>query len=109
MSGGFLALMVADLVGAITLWLVARAGRPHAWVWSIGAWLATAAVGLGLVPMAAVMPVVAMMVILSVGLIAPLVGLIAALMLAASPFLAAHQLWGWWRRRRGIPARALQS
>jgi hypothetical protein len=99
MSDQYLALLVADVVGALTLFLVTRDGASYPWAWSLGAWAATAALGTGLVPLATVIPIAAMAMILGVGLITPLVGLIAALVLLASPVVVAHQLWGRWRRR----------
>jgi hypothetical protein len=98
-SGAFLALIIADLTGAATLWLVTRAGRRHAWAWSLAAWVAIASVGLGIIRFGTVVQVAALMLVLGVGMITPIVGLLAALMLIASPVLIAHQLWGWWRRR----------
>ena len=46
MSGNLLVFMIADLVGATTLWLLTRTGAGNAWAWSIGAWVSVAAVGL---------------------------------------------------------------
>ena len=99
MSDQYLALLVADVVGALTLWLVARDGGAYPWAWSLGAWAASAPLGTGLVPVAAVIPIAAMAMILGVGLITPLVGLIAMLVLLATPVVVAHQLWGRWQRR----------
>jgi len=109
MSGNFLVFMIADLVGATTLWLLTRSGAGYAWVWSVGAWVAVAAIGLGLIPFETVMPIAAMTMVIGVGLIAPLVGVIAALVLLASPILAGQLLWVWWRRRRGVATRVSQA
>jgi len=109
MSGGFLVFIVADVVGAATLWLLTRARADYPWAWSIGAWVTVAAVGIGLVPLGTIVPIAAMTMVLGVGLIAPLVGLIAATVLVASPFLIGHQLWGRWRRRRRIATRVSQA
>jgi hypothetical protein len=108
MSDQYLALLVADVVGALTLWLVARDGGTYPWAWSLGAWAATAALGTGLVPVATVIPIAAMAMILGVGLITPLVGVIAVLVILATPVVVAQQLWGRWRRRAraSIAARA---
>lgn len=107
MSGQFLAFVVSDLVGVVTLWLVSRAGKAHPWAWSFVAWAATAAFCTGLIPVQAVIPIAGVTMIVGVGLITPLVGLIAVLVLLSTPVVAAHRLWG--RRRRAIAARASQA
>jgi hypothetical protein len=99
MSDQFLAFLVADLVGATTLWLVTRAARAYPWAWSVGAWAATAAFCTGLVPVQTMIPIAAVTMILGVGLITPLVGMIAVVVLLATPVIVALQLWGLWRRR----------
>lgn len=108
MSNLYLAILVADVVGALTLRLVARDGGAYPWAWALGAWGATAALGTGLVPAATVIPIAAMAMIISVGLITPLVGVIAVVVLLATPVAVAQQLWGRWRRRAraSIAARA---
>jgi hypothetical protein len=108
MSDQYLAFLVADLIGAVTLWLVARAGRAHPWAWSVGAWAAAAAVFSGLIPLQTVIPIAALTMIIGVGLITPLVGIIAVVVLLATPVVVAQQLWGRWRRR-AIAARASQA
>jgi hypothetical protein len=105
MNGGFVTFLVADVVGAITLWMLTRARTAYPWAWSIGAWVTVAGVGTGLIPLGTIVPLAAMTMVLGVGLIAPLVGLIAAIMIAVSPFLIGQQVWGWWRRRRGVVTR----
>jgi hypothetical protein len=99
MSGDFLAFTIADLAGVLTLWLVMRGGGRYPWAWSVGAWATVAGLGTGLIPIATVMPVAALTLVIGVGLIAPLVGLLAALVLVATPVIVAQQLWGRWRRR----------
>jgi len=108
MSDQFLALLVADLVGAVTLWLVTRAGGTYPWVWSVSAWAATAALCTGLIAVQTMIPIAAVTMVLGVGLITPLVGLIAVVVLLATPVIVARQLWGRWRRR-AIAARASQA
>ena len=107
MGNELLSFTVADLVGAATLFLLSLAGARHAWAWSIAAWLAVGAVSIGLIPLATVVPIAAMAFVIGVGLITPVVGLIAVLTLLSSPIIVAVQAWGWWRRRRGLPARDL--
>jgi hypothetical protein len=108
MSDHFLALVVADLVGAVTLWKIARAGGAHPWAWSLGAWAATAAFTTGLIPVQTMIPIAGVTMIVGVGLIAPLVGVIATLVLLATPVIVVQQLCGRWRRR-AIAARASQG
>ena len=98
-SDQYLAFVVADVVGAATLWRVTRTGGAYPWAWSIGAWVATAALCTGLLPIQTVIPIAAVAMILGVGLITPLVGLIAVAVLLATPVIAAQLLWGRWRRR----------
>lgn len=107
MSGQFMAFVVSDVVGAVVLWLVTRAAGAYPWAWSFGAWAVTAAFCTGLVPVQTIVPIAAVTMILGVGLITPLVGLIAVVVLLATPVIVAHQLWG--RRRRAIAARASQA
>ena len=109
MSNELLSFSVADVVGAATLFLLSRGGTRHAWAWSIAAWAVVAAVSIGLIPLATIVPVAAMAFVIAVGLITPVVGLIAVLTLLSSPVLVAVQAWGWWRRRRGLPARDLTA
>jgi hypothetical protein len=87
------------LVGATTLWLVTLAGRAYPWAWSVGAWAATAAFSTGLIPVETMIPIAAVTMILGVGLITPLVGMIAVLVLLATPVIVAQHLWTVWRRR----------
>ena len=105
MSDQFLAFLVADLVGAMTLWLVTRAGGTYPWAWSVGAWAATAVFCTGLIPLQTVIPIAAVTMILGVGLITPLVGMIAVMVLLSTPVIVAYQVWGMWRRR-AIAARS---
>jgi hypothetical protein len=108
MSDQFLAFLVADLVGAATVWLVTRAGGAYPWAWSLGAWAATAAFCTGLIPVQAMIPIAAVTIIVGVGVITPLVGVIAVVVLLAAPVIVAHHLWGRWRRRT-IAARVSQA
>jgi hypothetical protein len=107
MSDHFLALLVADLVGAVTLWKVTRAGAAHPWAWSLGAWAATAAFSTGLIPVQTMIPIAAVTMIVGVGLITPLVGVIAALVLLATPVIVVQHLCVRWRR--AIAARASRA
>jgi hypothetical protein len=108
MNGQFLAFVVADLVGAAMVWLVTRAGRAYPWAWSLGAWAATAALCTGLIPVQTMILIAAVTMIVGVGMITPLVGVIAVLVLLATPIIVAHQLWGRWRRR-AIAARVSRA
>ena len=108
MSGQYLAFLLADVVGAVTLWLVTRAGRAYPWAWSLGVWAVAAALFTGLVPVQTVIPIAAVTMIVGVGLITPLVGAIAVIVVLSTPVVVAHQLWGRWRRR-AIAARASQA
>ena len=51
MSHHLLALLAADVIGAVTLWKATRAGAPYPLAWSLGAWAATAAFTTGLIPL----------------------------------------------------------
>jgi hypothetical protein len=107
MSDHVLALLVADLVGAATLWKVTRAGARYPLAWSLGAWAATAAFSTGLIPAQATIAIAGVTMIVGVGLITPLVGAIAVLVLLAAPVIVVHQLLGRWRR--AIAARAFRA
>ena len=109
MSTEFLTFTVADMVGATMLLLATRAGWRFAWAWSIAAWLGAAAVGIGLIPLGTLVPIAAMGFVIGVGLLTPIVGLIAILTLLSSPIIAAAQALGWWRRRRGLPSGTFQA
>jgi hypothetical protein len=98
MSDHFLALLVADMVGAVTLWKVSRAGAAYPWAWSLGAWAATAAFCTGLIPVQTMILIAAVTMIVGVGLITPLVGVIAVVVLLATPVIVVQQLCGRWRR-----------
>ena len=100
MSDHFLALVVADLVGAVTLWKVTRAGARYPLAWSLGAWAAVAALCTGLIPAQTMILIAGVTMIVGVGLITPLVGVIAAVVLLATPVIVAQQLWGRWRASR---------
>ena len=108
MSDHLLALLVADLVGAATLWKVTRAGARYPLAWSLGAWAVTAAFSTGLIPVQTTVEIAGVTMIIGVGLITPLVGIIAVVVLLATPVVVAQQLWGRWRRR-AIAARASQA
>ena len=109
MSDQYLALLVADLVGAVTLWLARRAAGTRPWAWSLSAWVAAAAFTTGLVPLHTVIPIAAVTMIVGVGLITPLVGVTAVVVLLATPVIVAQQLWRRWRRRAlaSVSARAI--
>jgi hypothetical protein len=98
MSDHFLALLVADLVGAVTLWKVTRAGAAYPWAWSLGAWAATAAFSIGLIPVQTTILIAGVTMIVGVGLITPLVGVIAVVVLLATPVIVVQHLCGRWRR-----------
>ncbi len=98
------ALLVADLVGAVTLWKAARGGARYPLAWSLGAWAATAAFSTGLIPLQTTIAIAGVTMIIGVGLLTPLVGVIAAAVLLVTPVLALQQLYG--RCRRAIAARA---
>jgi hypothetical protein len=105
MSDHLLALLVADLVGAATLWKVTRAGARYPLAWSLGAWAATAAFSTGLIPVQTTVEIAGVSMIIGVGLITPLVGVIAMAVLLATPVIVVQQLCGRWRRRE-TPASA---
>jgi hypothetical protein len=98
MSDHFLALLVADLVGAATLWKVTRAGAAHPLAWSLGAWAATAAFSTGLIPVQTTIMIAGVTMIVGVGLLTPLVGAIAVVVLLATPVVVVQQLCVRWRR-----------
>ena len=107
MSDHVLALLVADLVGAATLWKVTRAGARYPLVWSLGAWAATAAFSTGLIPMQTTVEIAGVTMIIGVGLITPLVGIIAVVVLLATPVIVVQRLCGrWWR---AVAARASRA
>jgi hypothetical protein len=97
MSDHFLALLVADLVGGVTLWKVGRSGATYPWAWSLGAWAVTAAFSTGLIPAQTVILVAGVTMIVGVGMITPLVGVIAVVVLLATPVIVVQQLCGRWR------------
>jgi len=97
MSEHFLALLIADLVGGVTLWKVGRAGATYPWAWSLGAWAATAAFSTGLIPVQTMILIAGVSMIVGVGLITPLVGVIAVVVLLATPVIVVQQLCGRWR------------
>jgi hypothetical protein len=107
MSDHLLALLVADLVGAATLWKATRSGARYPLGWSLGAWAATAAFSTGLIPLQTTIAIAGVTMIVGVGLITPLVGVIAAVVLLAAPVIIAQQLCGRWRR--AIAARAWRA
>jgi hypothetical protein len=107
MSNHLLALLVADAIGAVTLWKATRAGARYPLAWSLGAWGATAAFTTGLIPLQTTVAIAGVTMIVGVGLITPLVGVIAAAVLLAAPVLAVQQLYGRWRR--AIAARAWRA
>jgi len=106
MSDHVLAFLGAGLIGAVTMWRITRARGAYPSALSVGAWAATAALSTGLVPIQTAIPIAAMTMVIGVGLIAPLVGVIAVVVLVAIPVVAAHQVWERWRRRarREVPA-----
>ena len=107
MSDHFLALLVADLVGVVTLWKVTRAGAAHPWAWSLGAWAATAAFATGLIPVQTTIQIAGVTMIVGVGLLTPLVGAIAVVVLLATPVIVVQHLCVRWRR--AIAARASRA
>jgi hypothetical protein len=107
MSDHFPALLVADLIGAVTLWRVTRAGARYPLAWSLGAWVATAAFTTGLIPVQTTIAVAGVTMIVGVGLITPLVGVIAAVVLLATPVIVVQHLCVRWRR--AIAARASRA
>lgn len=107
MSDHFLAFVVADVVGAATLWRVTRSGAAHPRAWSLGAWAAAAAFSTGLIPVQTMILAAAVTMIVGVGLITPLVGMIAVAVLLATPVIVVQRLCGRWRR--ALAARALRA
>ncbi|HEX6695297.1 MAG TPA: hypothetical protein VF080_00820 [Solirubrobacteraceae bacterium] len=98
------ALLAADLVGAATLWKATRAGAPYPLAWSLGVWAIAAALFTGLVPLQTTIEVAGVTMIIGVGLITPLVGVIAVVVLLATPVIAVQQLCVRWRRAFGARA-----
>ena len=107
MSDHLLALLVADLVGASTLWKVTRSGARYPLAWSLGAWAVTAALTTGLIPIQTTVEIAGVTMIIGVGLIGPLVGVIAVVVLLATPVIVVQQLCG--RCRRAIAGRASRA
>jgi hypothetical protein len=107
MSDHLLALLVADLVGASTLWMVTRGGARYPVAWSLGAWAVTAAFCTGLIPVQTTIAIAGVTMIVGVGLITPLVGVIAVVVLLATPVIVVQRLCGRWRR--AIAARASRA
>jgi len=107
MSDHLPALLVADLVGAVTMWKATRAGARYPLAWSLGAWAATAVFTTGLIPVQTTIAIAGVTMIVGVGLITPLVGVIAAAVLLATPVIVVQQLYG--RCRRAIAARASRA
>ena len=107
MSDHLPAFLVADLLGAATLWKAPRAGAPFPLAWSLGAWAMAAAVFTGLIPVQTTIAIAGVTMIVGVGLITPLVGVIAAVVLLATPVLVVQQLCV--RLRRTIAARASRA
>ena len=69
-----------------------RAGAAYPLAWALGAWAATAAFSTGLIPLQTVIPIAGVTMIVGVGVITPLVGVIAAVVLLATPVLFVRQL-----------------
>ena len=107
MSHHLLALLAADVIGAVTLWKATRAGARYPLAWSLGAWAAVAALCTGLIPAQTMILIAGVTMIVGVGLITPLVGVIAAAVLLATPVIVVQQLYGRWRR--AIAARASRA
>jgi hypothetical protein len=108
MGDHLLAFLIADVVGAAIVWRFTRAGRAYPWAWSLGAWAATAAFFTGLIPFQTTIAIAAVTMIVGVGMITPLVGVIAVVVVLATPVIVAQHLWGRWRRRI-VAARASQA
>jgi hypothetical protein len=104
MSDHFPALLVADLVGALTLWRLTRTGARYPLAWSLGAWAATAAFTTGVIPVQTTIEVAGVTMIVGVGLITPLVGVIAVVVLLATPVIVVQRLCVRWRRAIGARA-----
>ena len=98
MSDHLPALLAADLVGAVTLWKATRGGARYPLAWSLGAWAAAAALTTGLVPLQTTIAIAGVTMIVGVGLITPLVGVIAVVVLLATPVIVVQQLCVRWRR-----------
>src|SRR6186997_2954041 len=98
MSDHLPALLAADVVGAVTLWRATRAGARYPLAWSLGVWAMAAALFTGLVPVQTTIAIAGVAMIIGVGLITPLVGVIAAVVLLATPVIVVQQLYGRWRR-----------
>jgi hypothetical protein len=92
MSDHLPALLVADLVGAVTLWKATRAGARYPLAWSLGLWAATAAFTTGLVPVQTTIAIAGVTMIIGVGLLTPLVGVIAVAVLLATPVIVVAHL-----------------
>ena len=107
MGDHFLTLLVADLAGAATLWKATRGGARYPLGWSLGAWAATAALTTGLIPVQTTIAIAGVTMIVGVGLITPLVGVIAAAVLLATPVLVVQRMYGRWRR--AVAARASRA
>jgi hypothetical protein len=107
MSDHLPALLAADVVGAVTLWRATRAGARYPLAWSLGVWAIAAALFTGLVPVQTTIEIAGVTMIIGVGLITPLVGVIAVLVLLATPVVVVQQLCGRWRR--ALAARASRA
>jgi hypothetical protein len=107
MSDHLPALLAADVVGAVTLWRATRAGARYPLAWSLGIWAMAAALFTGLVPVQTTIAIAGVTMIIGVGLITPLVGVIAAVVLLATPVIVVQQLCGRWRR--ALAARASRA
>jgi hypothetical protein len=107
MSDHLPALLAADVVGAVTLWRATRAGARYPLAWSLGVWAMAAALFTGLVPVQTTIAIAGVTMIIGVGLITPLVGVIAAVVLLATPVIVVQQLCGRWRR--ALAARASRA
>jgi hypothetical protein len=107
MSDHLPALLAADVVGAVTLWRATRAGARYPLAWSLGVWAMAAALFTGLVPVQTTIAIAGVTMIIGVGLITPLVGVIAAVVILATPVIVVQQLCGRWRR--ALAARASRA
>jgi hypothetical protein len=107
MSDHLPALLAADVVGAVTLWRATRAGARYPLAWSLGIWAMAAALFTGLVPVQTTIAIAGVTMIIGVGLITPLVGVIAAVVILATPVIVVQQLCGRWRR--ALAARASRA
>ena len=104
MSDHLPALLAADVVGAVTLWRATRAGARYPLAWSLGVWAMAAALFTGLVPVQTTIAIAGVTMIIGVGLITPLVGVIAVVVLLATPVIVIQQLCVRWRRAIGTRA-----